>query len=169
MKKQILFSLILGLAATPLYAGPHHYKGFHDKAKVVEVDPIYEIVEVPVERESCWTEDVETTEHSSAGTVVGGILGGVIGHQVGHGDRRKIATVAGTVIGAAIGHESDIRNGHTTYETHERCAVRREYAEEERINGYRVTYRYRGQHYTTVMDHEPGRFIPVRVDVTPVE
>jgi hypothetical protein len=33
----------------------------------------------------------------------------------------------------------------------------------ERIQGYRVTYRYRGQVFTRVLDHAPGRTMPVRV------
>ncbi len=171
MKKPILFSLILGLASTSALAGPHHRDhGFRDKAKVIEVTPIVERYEVPVERDECWQEDVETTRHSNAGLVVGGIIGGVIGHQVGRGKGRKAATVAGSVIGASIGHDADHRNGsHTSYETRHHCRVRTDYVEEERVRGYRVTYRYHGQTYTTEMDRQPGRFIPVRVLVTPVD
>jgi len=168
MKKPILMSLLLGLASTPLYAGQYH-DGFDDKAKVVAVTPIMERVEVPVDRESCWQEDVETTTHSDGGMVLGGIIGGVLGHQVGHGKQRQVATVAGSVIGAAIGADSDSRNTSTTYETRDRCQVRTEYVEKEQLRAYEVTYRYRGQTFTTEMDHEPGRFIPVRVQVMPLD
>lgn len=168
MKKPILMSLLLGLASTPLYAGPHH-DGFHDQAKVISVTPIMERVEVPVDREACWKEDVETTTQSDAGMVIGGIIGGVLGHQVGHGHQRRVATVAGSAIGAAIGANSDRRNASTTYETRDHCEIRTEYVEEERLRAYEVTYRYRGQTFTTEMDHDPGRFIPVRVQVMPLD
>jgi uncharacterized protein YcfJ len=168
MKKTILVPLLLGLASAPALAGPHH-QGFRDKARVIDVVPIMERVEVPVEREACWQEEVETTRHANAGLVLGGIIGGVIGHQVGRGDSRRVATAAGSIIGAAVGHDADQRAGDTRYETRHHCRVRTDYVEEERLLGYRVTYRYRGETFTTEMDHEPGRFIPVRVRVTPVD
>jgi hypothetical protein len=31
--------------------------------------------------------------------------------------------------------------------------------------GYLVSYRYNGRDYTTMLDHDPGRTIPVRVSV----
>jgi len=169
MKAKILIPLLLGLASAPLYASPYHH-GFEDRARVVAVTPIMERVEVPVEREACWQEEVQTTTHDDSGLVLGGIIGGVIGHNIGHGRDRAAATVAGSVIGAAIGHDADRHAGATTrVETRDRCRVRTEYVEQERLRGYRVSYRYHGQTYTTEMDHEPGRFIPVRVAVTPVD
>jgi len=168
MKKPIVVSLLLGLVSAPLYADPYHH-GFRDRARVVDVTPIMERVEVPVDREECWQEDVRTTTHDDGGLVLGGIIGGVIGHQVGHGRDRAVATVAGSVIGAAIGHDADRGSSTTRVETQNHCRVRTEYEEREQLRAYRVTYRYHGQTYTTEMDHEPGRFIPVRVDVTPVD
>ena len=40
---------------------------------------------------------------------------------------------------------------------------------EQRVTGYRVSYEYHGQMYTTVMREQPGRTLPVRVSVTPLE
>ncbi len=47
------------------------------------------------------------------------------------------------------------------------CEIQTEYHNEERIDGYNVTYRYRGRHFTTRMKRDPGRRIRVRVRVEP--
>jgi len=39
---------------------------------------------------------------------------------------------------------------------------------EERISGYDVAYAYGGETYSTVLDYDPGRYVEVRVSVTPV-
>lgn len=172
-KRLLLIPLIMGLASAPLYAGDHNrHGGFRDKARVVDVTPIMEIVEVPTERRDCWTEEVHGTHsgNSGAGMIVGGIIGGVIGNQIGRGDGRKVATVAGTVIGAAVGADADRHSRSVPYSnTEHHCQVRTDYVQEERLRGYQVTYRYHGETFTTEMDHHPGKFIPVRVHVTPVD
>ena len=43
------------------------------------------------------------------------------------------------------------------------------YDVQQRVNGYRVTYEYQGQPYTTVLRNDPGRTLPVRVSVTPLD
>lgn len=174
MNKRILIPLILGLASTPLAARPMHLNStppsHYAKAQVVEVKPIIEVVQIPTERRECWTEEVSgtRTRHSHSGTLVGGILGGVIGHHIGKGD--GAATAAGTIIGAAVGHDAD-RDGYKEpyHHTERRCEVREEYYEEERVSGYRVTYRFNGSDYTTRMDHDPGRFVRLRIQHTLVE
>lgn len=170
-KRLLLIPLMMGLASAPLYAGEYNrHGGFKDKARVVDVTPIYEIVEVPTESRECWTEEVHGTRsrNSGAGMVVGSIIGGVLGHQIGRGDGRKAATVAGTVIGAAVGADAD---RHSTriepYSTSERhCQVRTDYVQEERLRAYRVTYYYHGETFTTEMTRHPGKFVPVRVHVS---
>jgi uncharacterized protein YcfJ len=172
-KPLLLIPVLMGLASSPLSAmgyGPHG--GFRDKAKVVDVRPIIEIVEVPNERRECWTEEVygNRSRNSGAGMIVGGIIGGVIGNQIGRGDGRKVATVAGTVIGAAVGADADRQARSEPYSnTEHHCRVSTDYIQEERLRGYWVTYRYQGQTFTTEMDHDPGKFLPVRVQVTPVD
>ena len=40
---------------------------------------------------------------------------------------------------------------------------------QQQLTGYRVTYEYRGNQYTTIMHEQPGQSLPVRVSVTPLE
>jgi uncharacterized protein YcfJ len=106
-------------------------------------------------------------------TLVGAVVGGVIGHQFGSGRGNEAATVAGSIIGAAIGNDSAKRRYGASHRTTEyarpveRCETRMTSRQEERIDGYRVVYRYHGQKYETRMPYDPGREIRVRVDIRP--
>jgi uncharacterized protein YcfJ len=42
-------------------------------------------------------------------------------------------------------------------------------AYESRTNGYDVTYEYRGQSYTTLMNRDPGNRVRLRVSVQPID
>jgi uncharacterized protein YcfJ len=168
--------LVAALAGTA-QAGPRYDRGsaevFHDRAKVVDVIPIREIVRVPSERRECWTEEVSRPRaRGDAGVyaLTGGLIGGIVGNQVGRGDGRKVATAAGSVIGAVIGHDigRNRAGAGTDYVLEQRCQVVEEFYEEERLAGYDVTYRYRGREYTTRMDEAPGKFVKLRVRVDPV-
>jgi uncharacterized protein YcfJ len=176
--KQLLLSgaLAVSLVGTA-GAGPRYAYDegdvFFDRAKVVEVVPIKEIVRVPSERRECWTEEVQRTRRGSDPGIyalTGGIIGGVIGHQIGRGDGRKVATAAGSVIGAVVGHDigKNQSRAEPYYDVEQRCRIVEEYYEEERLAGYDVTYKYRGRSYTTRMNRDPGQFVKLRVSVDPV-
>lgn len=147
--------------------------GFYDYAEVVRVEPIVRPVRVSQPREECWEEEmpVRSSEYRSATPMIlGGILGGVVGSTMGKGDGRTAATVAGTVLGGSLGR--DVGQAHrrdaavaTAVET--RCRRVADYREEERIEGYDVTYRYRDAQYTTRMPRGPGPRLRVHVDVRP--
>ena len=176
-----LFAVAALLAAGTASA---QYRGGYDRdydfARVVRVDPIIDVVERPVSREECWEERVTYREepryHRSrsdrAPAVLAGIVGGVIGNQFGSGNGRDAATVAGAALGYSLARDSQRRNGSGHY--HEgrevaryepRCETRTEYAREEQVTGYEVTYRYHGRTYTTVTDYHPGDRIRVEVDM----
>ncbi len=151
-------------------------KGPYDHAKVVDVRPIYRQVRVSAPTRECYEVPVYQTESghpkSAGGMLAGGLLGGIIGHQIGDGRGRRIATAVGTLVGAQIGH--DAVNGHarhgkqTVVGYREQCEMRERVAYEEVVDGYDVTYKYRGRHYNIEMPYHPGKRIKVRVDVTPV-
>ncbi|MFP6682277.1 MAG: glycine zipper 2TM domain-containing protein, partial [Gammaproteobacteria bacterium] len=105
--------------------------------------------------------------------IVGGIIGAVVGNQFGSGSGRDWATVAGTTLGASIGSDYNNRRHYTagrSYTTNERsCRIVRDHQQEERADGYLVTYTYNGRRYKTRTENHPGDRIKVRLDVTPVE
>ena len=109
--------------------------------------------------------------------ILGGLLGAVIGHQLdGRGSRRNGA-IAGAVIGTAIGHDVAERRNSDARDEYQRelravdaehCEVRAVEHVEERVDGYRVTYRYNDRTYITQMPRDPGERIRIRVSVDPV-
>ena len=107
----VLSLALLGLLASPAFAGHGNSDtAFYDKARVVDVVPIHELVRVTTPHRECWTEEVEHTRHhgdATTYTLVGSIIGGVVGHQFGKGGGKKAATVAGTLIGAATTRPSE--------------------------------------------------------------
>ncbi len=150
-------------------------KAQYDYAQVISAEPIIRYVTVKTPVRECWEEtEYQVVDHgargSAAGTLFGAIVGGVIGHQFGSGRGNDAATVAGTVIGAAIGNDASKKGPReqVRYERPvERCATTITEREEERIDGYRVVYRYNGQKYSTRMPYDPGQRLRVRVDVRP--
>jgi uncharacterized protein YcfJ len=177
MQRFALIALLAGSAAAAHAQAPMPGQAptFVDRARVQEVQPQYEMVQVP--RQQCTTQLVQDAAPAPqpasgyAGTIIGGIAGGLLGHQVGGGNGKTAATAAGAVIGALTGQHianstaeptappppREVQNCQTVYE------------QQQRLNGYRVTYDYRGNQYVTVLPQRPGASIPVRVSVTPLE
>jgi len=169
----LLLAGALGVSGT-LSAGPRHHR-FQDTAKVVDVEPIYELVTVQHPREVCWDEDVSYYEpgpKTYTGTMLGGVIGGTLANQLhrGGGKGRDAATLAGALLGGAIGHDlsQQTRHGQHRIDTQRVCETRYTTTQEENLVGYRVKYRYKGHLYTTHTDEHPGKRIPVRVSVTPL-
>ncbi len=153
-------------------------RGMYDYAEVVSSQPIVNYVTVKTPVRECWEETQYYTVdryagHSAGGTLLGAVIGGVIGHQIGSGHGNDVATVAGSLIGAAIGNDAARKRHGNQYgvEQHarpvQRCKTSYREHREERIDGYRVTYRYHGQKYVTEMPYDPGQKLRVRVDVRP--
>lgn len=179
MNKHVLACAVLisGLVVNPLASAEHpdEREGFerYDYAKVVRVEPIVRQIRVSVPQEECWEEHVpvyQRSHQSATPMILGGIIGGVLGNTVGKGHGRDAATVAGTILGGSVGRDI----GHdrqrptevgTTRET--RCRQVVDYRNEERIEGYWVTYHYQGEDYVTRMTNDPGPRIRVRVTVQP--
>lgn len=143
-------------------------------ARVIHVEPIIRRVEVRAPARECWEEEVSYAvpagqRRDAAGSmIVGGIIGGVIGHQFGAGHGNDAATLVGTLIGASLAHDAAHRSARDSrYETvyEERCRVARRTHVEEHIDGYRVTYRYRGDVHTTRLPYDPGPQVRVNIDI----
>ena len=165
-----------------------------DRAKVVAAEPVYRTVSYsePVEQctlveEPVYAEPRHRSEYRSyTGPILGAIIGGAIGNAVGHSKtNKKVGTAVGAVLGGTIGRDVQRRAeqrradsyGYGTraasyeparYTTREVCETVYETRETLELDGYDVTYRYAGQTHTARMDHDPGRYLDVRVRVTPV-
>lgn len=183
MKKALIATaLVATFATSTVLAGSrshstHNNHQFRDTARVTHVEPIYRKVTTSRPTRECYQEEVyrpvsNGRDHNNvAGTIIGGVLGGALGHNIGGGHRGP-AKVAGAVIGAAVGNQIARQNRHgggqyRGYE--ERCETVNHRETSRRIDGYRVTYRYNGQTYTTRMDRDPGQRVRVKVSVTPVQ
>ena len=127
----------------------------------------------------------QNTRRSKTPGIVGAIVGGAIGNAVGNGKtNRRIGTAVGAILGGSIGVDISRRNQQVRrdahweedrygasqpvrYRTERVCRVERDYRVEEHISGFDVTYAYGGETYSTVLDHDPGRYLDVSVRVTP--
>lgn len=165
-------ALITALAATGIAAHAQG-QGFVDRARVQSVEPHYEQVQLP--REECGSQWITENRPVASGpnyggVIIGGVAGGLIGNQVGKGSGREAATAAGAVIGAIAG-DRIAGQGAPQYEQTQRevRSCRTVHDVQQRLVGYRVTYEYQGHEYTTMMREQPGRSLPVRVSVTPLE
>ena len=146
---------------------------FFDNARVRDVQPQYENVTVP--RQECamqWVNEQRPVNTGSniGGVVVGGVAGAILGNQVGRGHGREAATAVGAVVGAMAGDRIANGNRQDFYEVAQRevqvCRTVNEV--QPRLTGYRVTYDWRGQQYSTFMRENPGHSLQVRVSVDPV-
>lgn len=183
--KLAMAGMLIGVAGTAAADPPYRGSGV-DYARVVDVVPIVRHVRIATPAQECWQEtEYQTIRHETRSygpgvrarsplpSIAGGIIGGVIGHQFGSGSGKDAMTVAGALVGATMGARATQYRDATSvaYEerpvTVQRCETTTSYREEERIQGYRVTYVYAGREYQTTMASHPGNRLPVRVTVVP--
>ena len=167
------------LCLTTLLAAGAQAQTFNDTARVRNVNPQYENVSVP--RNECTSQWVTEQQPVAAsrnygGLAVGGVAGAVLGNQVGKGHGREAATALGAVVGALAGEHFANQNGwgggyqqasQPEQRQVQNCRTGNDV--QTRLTGYQVEYEYRGQVYSTVTRENPGRTLPVRVSVAPVE
>lgn len=147
---------------------------FTDYARRADVEPLVRTVRVMAPRRQCWDE-VVTIRRARGGShtpqIVGSIVGAVVGNRFGGGSGRDIATISGAVLGGAIGHDYKIRRGRARdleRVVEERCEIYRDSRSEERVEGYRFTYRNRGREQSTRMDQAFGHDIPASASARPL-
>jgi uncharacterized protein YcfJ len=183
-------TLLLGVTVSPpaVLAGTASSVSL-DRAEVVAAEPIYRTVSYsePVEQCALVEEPVypepryRSRYRSYTGPILGAVIGGAIGNAVGHSKtNKKVGTAVGAVLGGTIGRDIQRRAeqqrvdtyGYSThqvrYEQRKVCETVYQTREALELDGYDVTYRYAGQTHTARMDHDPGRYLEVRVRVTPV-
>ncbi len=169
--KTAIIALVCG-ASVPGFAGPRvgsvvgttNSTTTTVNAKVISSTPVVAQVETP--RQVCYDEvRSEPARSSGAGAIIGAIAGAALGNAVGRGSGRALATGAGLIGGAVLGDhvENDGRPGQQRVV--QRCQQQAAY--ENRVVAYDVVYEVGGQRYTTQMDREPGRTMPVQLTVNP--
>ena len=171
----ISLATVLAIASSATMARDDYYDNnptFQDTARVTHVEPLYKTVRVSTPGRECWTESNYNRRTPQAksytSTIAGGIVGGVLGNQFGGGSGKTVMTVAGTLLGGSLGNDYNNRSRQRdNYGTHENCRVTERYRQEQRTDGYQVTYRYQGKTYSTHMEQRPGNSIPVDVSVRP--
>ena len=93
-----------------------------------------------------------------------------------HLTQRGFGTIKQAAVAIAVAPGFHVKRvGETAHEVFaggyaepvQRCETNYRSHQEERIEGYRVVYKYQGQKYATRMPYDPGREIRVRVDVRP--
>ena len=147
--------------------------------KVIEAKPVYDIITTRSPLKQCWQEPVTSTyrinrggHNSAAGTLAGGLIGGIIGHQFGKGRGKQVATAMGTLVGAQIGHDSSDHgyaySDNTSVSYRDVCEVTHEESYKKVLDGYQVTYRYKGNKYEARMPYDPGDKVKLKVSINPV-
>lgn len=168
MNRSATFALLAATVAAGAQA--HTYT---DNARVLGYEPVYESVTVP--REVCrsdWvTEARPAVGRDYGGAVIGGLAGALLGNQVGRGHGREAATAVGALVGAFTGDNFAHRGrweqaNQPVGREVQTCRTVNEV--QSRVVGYRVDYDYQGQRWSTVMQDQPGQFVPVRVSVQAV-
>ncbi len=161
VKTWIVCLAVGSLLSASAVAGPRH--GSHGTyAKVVEVRPVYQRISHQVPEEYCHYETHayrDSRSSSYTGTVAGGIVGAALGYELGNSKRNKdVGAVIGGVLGASIGRDLTRSNdaGAVRYQDREVCQTRYRTQSTERITGYDVTYKHRGQYYQTRSSRHPG-------------
>ncbi|WP_251359807.1 glycine zipper 2TM domain-containing protein [Kangiella sp. TOML190] len=139
------------------------------RAKVLAVDPVYQSVRSqPRRHQECWSETRRGSRSDrAAGSLLGAVVGGVIGYKVGgnHRHNKRSGAAVGAVVGSVIGSEA--AKNKQRRERHCETVYSGGYDRQELI-GYNVTYKYKGERYTTFSDYDPGRYIDIRVTAEPV-
>jgi len=141
-------------------------------ARVVDVEPMVRYVTVDRPREECWDEIVRepVRPYGVAGpTAAGTIVGAAIGRQFGSGNDRDALTVLGAVAGGVVANRRAVRNGAgaTRDVAVQRCEVVSNRVREQHVDGYLVTYRLDGRHYTMRTDRHPGDWVQLAVNPRP--
>ena len=167
MRQTLLLGLIAATVSMPVLANDD----YEDRARVLSVTPQVERVNNP--RQECRTEYVresyyEAPQRSLGGAIIGGLTGGLVGSRFGGGNGRIATAAIGAGVGAIVGDRIDNNRqgyGRERVENRpvDRCVTLDNW---QTVNaGYLVNYEYNGRQYSTVMDRDPGRYVPVQVAV----
>ena len=144
---------------------PNNQLQFYDVARVVDVEPVFSMQNVP--SQSCrQVTVVGPSSDGTTGTVIGGVAGGILGHQVGGGIGQGISTAIGAVTGAIVGGKIDKSMSQQT-QVQTQCFTT--YKTVSAPEGYNTTLDYHGRQLTIRTSHflQIGSTLSVNVYVSP--
>ncbi len=135
---------------------------------VVSSSPVYQVVRVNTPQEECWQEAVTVSSKSNSNTpeILGAIVGAGVGRLFGDGRGQDAATVAGAILGGSIGSDLENKNASSQVQYQQRCRVVDQYRDEERLQGYDVTFKLNDRLYTTRTRNDPGSSIHINFTVS---
>ena len=145
----------LGLALLGTACASSHYvrddngdQSYFDYANVERVDRVVSPVSEPVQRRECWSEP-----HS-------------VYHPGTTYQRDEVSpTVVTTSEGTAVVRSDVVESGgYYTQDYSQQCRTRTDYDASQRVVGYDVVYRYRGEDYHDRMNHDPGARVRVHIE-----
>lgn len=159
--------IMLALALLPISA---FAVTTYEPARVVSVTPQTEQVRNEGRCRDVSYQETEQAQPNSGvgGTIIGGVVGGLLGNQVGGGSGRKVATAAGVIGGALVGGNIDRNRDREPQQVTRTRQVCDQDSYSSVTSGYIVTYLYKGQRDTVVMQNRPGRTIQMRITAEPV-
>ena len=181
MKTMIKYLTIGFVAATLSTNANASYEAenfYYTKAKVVNVEPVYHYRKQAYKVHNCELNHLDKKRYYKksrhqhkdvAATIVGATIGGTVANQIfKHSDLRGVGTITGAFIGGAIAN--DIHRDERTYrdkhhKPHRHCKVK--YKKVKVLDHYQVTYRYKGNYFTTFTDNYPSKKIKIKVSVEP--
>ena len=173
---KILPRLVVGFVVAAGVINAYGYTSNNNlvEAYVVSAYPVYKTVQINNPVEQCWQETVnlpEKTYTSRTPEILGAIVGAGVGRLFGSGRGQDVATVAGAVLGGSIGRDQKNKYNQNNARVHyeQRCRMVDNFRNEERLEGYDVTYEYDGNIYRTHTRSDPGQTITVSISVVPVE
>jgi uncharacterized protein YcfJ len=129
-----------------------------ENARVRSAVPVYSEVQVP--RTECTTQTVVTEKPASAekpnmvGVGLGAVAGGLLGHTVG-GVGNEVANRSANAKAERV--PTEVQSCKTVNVT------------QTRLMGHRVRYEYGGREFESIVRGNPGKTLPVRVSVMPVD
>jgi uncharacterized protein YcfJ len=168
MDKSMLTGILVGAGAVTAVAGVANYEVSHRQpsyAEVLKTEPLFQTIKTPYQvcKDAVVTRKAPVRDQDRiAGTAVGALVGGVLGHQIGAGSGRTVATIGGAAAGGYAGNRIQKNMQDSDTETTRRTRCKTEYESQEKVTGYRVTYRLGGEQSVVNMDYYPGDRIPVK-------
>lgn len=162
----------LAVCLAPALAGAQDIASKQVEVKVVKVAEHYSEITRFIPEEKCYKVAVndrrgDTSSHTPE--LVGAVLGGAIGNEINNSD---ISKIAGALLGASIASDLEKQNAKSkggSARTEVRCEIVEREVTSTELDGYRVTFEYDGQLYSSIVNSKPGPKMDVNLYIIPVD